>query len=223
MFTWLFWLMIIFAVIDWTASWRGWHEVRWISKPGTLILLIAWFTQIGGWTGGLVWFGLGLFFSLLGDIFLNLPVKFFLPGIGAFLLAHVFYIAGFLQKPVTLDWKLILPLLLVGSAFFILNRRIQAGLRQHGETQLKIPVTVYATTLSLMLLSALSTLLRADWNIQPALWASLGAALFFLSDSLLAYNRFVRRLPIADLLVMVTYHLGQILIAFGALGHVIRS
>src|SRR5512144_421577 len=47
------------------------------TKPGTLILLIAWFTQIGDWRGGLLWFGLGLVFSLAGDVLLHLPGKFF--------------------------------------------------------------------------------------------------------------------------------------------------
>ncbi len=41
MFTWLFWLMLACALIDWAASWREWHQLRWVTKPGTLLLLIA--------------------------------------------------------------------------------------------------------------------------------------------------------------------------------------
>jgi alkenylglycerophosphocholine/alkenylglycerophosphoethanolamine hydrolase len=44
----------------------------------------------------------------------------------------------------------------------------------------------------------------------------LGAASFFISDSILAWNKFVTPLSRASFKVMVTYHLGQILIALGA-------
>ncbi len=73
MLTGLFWGMLLMAGADWLAAWRGWRRVRWVTKPGTLLLLIAWFSQVGGWQGNLFWFGLGLVFSLLGDIFLQLP------------------------------------------------------------------------------------------------------------------------------------------------------
>lgn len=224
MFTWLFWLMVVLALLDWLASWQHWKKVRKFSKPGTLILLIAWFTQIGGWQGTLVWFGIGLIFSLLGDIFLNMSPRFFMPGVGAFFLAHVSYIIGFWQtpaggqsQPFSLRWEVFLPVLLVGGAFTLLNRRIRAGLREHGQTSMTLPVMLYAGILSIMLLSALSTLLRPGWVIPPAALVSLGAGLFFFSDSVLAYNRFVRPVPAGDLLVMVSYHLAQILITLGAL------
>jgi uncharacterized membrane protein YhhN len=46
--------------------------------------------------------------------------------------------------------------------------------------------------------------------------ACLGAASFFMSDTLLAWNKFVTPISKGSLKVMVTYHLGQILIALGA-------
>ena len=218
MFTLLFWVMLAFAVTDWIASWRGWHSLRWLTKPVTLVLLIAWFTQVSGWRGSLVWFGVGLVFSLLGDVLLQAPPRFFLPGVGAFFLAHLAYIIGFLQNVQQPDARMLIPVLIVGGAFWLLNRRIRQGLRQNGETELLVPVMAYALVLSLMWLAALSTLFRSGWTEPPAALVSLGAGLFFLSDSVLAYNRFVRALPASDLLVMVTYHLGQILIVGGALG-----
>ncbi len=213
----LFWSMLILAVVEWAAAWRGWRRVRWVTKPGTLILLIAWFTQLGGWRGPLLWFGLGLVFSLLGDVLLLLPERFFLPGVGAFMLAHVFYIIGFTRQPLVLRWDLILPILVIGAIFLALTRSIRSGLRRRGETGLIGPVMVYAVILSLMWLSALSTLMRPGWTEPPAMIVSLGAGLFFLSDALLAYNRFVRQIPRGDFLVMSAYHLGQILLAFGVL------
>lgn len=218
MITWSFWLMLAVAVVDWVAAWRGWRSVRWVTKPGTLILLIGWYTQVGGWRGPLIWFGLGLVFSLLGDILLNFPsARFFMPGVGAFFLAHLSYITGFVQQPLFPRWTAFFPLLLVGIVFWLLIQRLRSGLHAHSEMDMSLPVMVYAGALSLMWLSAMSTLFRAGWAVPPAPIVSLGAGLFFLSDAILAYNRFVRPVRSSDLLVMVTYHLGQILIALGVL------
>jgi uncharacterized membrane protein YhhN len=48
---------------------------------------------------------------------------------------------------------------------------------------------------------------------------SAGALLFFISDTMLAWNKFVQRLKYGPLAVIVTYHIGQILIAVGAVLH----
>lgn len=216
----LYWLTLALAAAEWTAVWRSWHKVRWITKPGTLLALIAWFTQISGWQGGMAWFGLGLVFSLLGDILLLLPPRFFIAGLAAFLLAHIGYILGF-SLPLHLPgWKIILPLLVISGVFILLMRRIRSGLHQQGEDGMLIPVTVYSIILSLMLLAALSTLLRPDWQPLPALLVSTGAGLFFISDSILANDRFVHPMRRGDLMVMVAYQIGQILITAGVLANI---
>ncbi len=43
------------------------------------------------------------------------------------------------------------------------------------------------------------------------------ATVFVASDAMLAVNRFVRPLPGARVLIMVTYHVGQALMAVGVL------
>jgi uncharacterized membrane protein YhhN len=47
----------------------------------------------------------------------------------------------------------------------------------------------------------------------------VGAVLFFVSDSLLAWNRFVTPLPRGSLLVIVAYHVGQMALIAGATAH----
>ncbi len=246
MITWLFWLTLACALTDWIAAWRGWRRIRWLTKPGTLALLIAWFSQVGGWRGLLIWFGLGLVFSLLGDVLLHLPQRFFLGGMLAFFLAHMAYITGFVKQPLAFDWKIILPAVAIPIIYVLFIRRVRAGLKASRQSEMMGPVMGYAGFLSLMLFFAISTLFRPAWGLIPAVLVSLGAGLFYLSDACLAYNRFASPLPAAssgvtarlagpassgggtpfrpppavpaaDLLVMVTYHLGQILIAFGAL------
>lgn len=217
MITGWFWMTAACAALDWIATWRCWQRIRWITKPGTLVLLIVWFTQVGGWRGALLWFGLGLVASLAGDILLHLPSQFFLPGVGAFFLAHLFYIIGFWQQPLQVSWIAVLAAAGVALIYWAYTRRIRAGLRRQGATGLQTPVMVYAAALSLMWLSALLIWLRPGWAFFPAALASLGASLFFFSDATMAYSRFVRAFPQADFVVMVSYHAGQILIAAGVL------
>lgn len=215
MFTGLFWLTLACALADWFATGLGWIRIRWVTKPGTLVLLIAWFTQAGGWHGPLVWFGLGLVFSLAGDVLLELPQRLFLAGLAAFLLAHLAYIAGFVNPPLAVQWQFLFPILaiLVGEALPF--RRILAGIKQ--QPKMRTPVISYALVLTLMLICAISTLFRPGWRSPAAVLVSLGAGLFFLSDMTLAYTRFAGKVPASHLLVMITYHLGQILITCGVL------
>jgi uncharacterized membrane protein YhhN len=215
MFNWIFWLMLAFAVTDWIGSWRGWGRVRWLTKPGTLVLLIAWFTQAGGWRGPLFWFGLGLCFSLLGDVLLHVPSNLFLPGMAAFFLAHICYIVGFAQSPLTVDWRILVIIISMAAIYIQFSRKIRAGLRANGATSMLPPLLVYAFIISVMVFFAISTLFRPGWGALPAVLAAIGAILFYASDSILAYSRFVRPLTASDLRVMVTYHLAQILIAIG--------
>jgi uncharacterized membrane protein YhhN len=48
-----------------------------------------------------------------------------------------------------------------------------------------------------------------------------GAALFFASDSCLALDRFAHPWDNSRIVVIITYHLGQILLALGAAQHLL--
>jgi uncharacterized membrane protein YhhN len=214
----LFWGVLALAVSDWIATGFGWKSVRYFTKPATLLVLILWFVQVGDLQGDLLWFGLGLMFSMVGDVMLMLPSRFFISGLIAFLLAHVFYIFGFDLAPLPVQWGTLLALLVVILSGFFVMRSASRGMRsQPGANQLIIPAQIYGLIISLMLFAALLTLMRPEWPLQAALYVSIGAALFFISDSILVHNRFVKPVRFGDVLVMVSYHLGQISIASGAL------
>ncbi len=218
MITPLLWLVVALALLEWTAVATGWRAVRRATKPGVMLALIAWFTQIGGWRGELLWFGLGLSFSLLGDILLYLPPRFFSKGLAAFLTAHVCYLVGFNLQPVTPGWQTLLVVVVLSPLMVWVADHLRRGLaRQPDRAHLVLPVLVYCAVLGLMLLSALFCFWRLGWSLQAAALASLGASLFFISDVMLAVQRFLRRLPCGDLGVMVTYIFGQSAIAGGAL------
>ncbi len=218
--TYLFlWIAIIIAILDWIAVVRNWRNVEYFAKPGFMVFLLVWLGQNTGFRGSLIWFALGLLFSLAGDVFLMLPKDKFIFGLVSFLLAHLFYLTGFNSKLPSLNFPAaILALLVAGTAAQIFLR-ISAGLRTSGKDQLRVPILIYTIVISLMMLSALLTLVRTDWQPVHALAVSGGALLFFLSDTILAWNKFVKPLPNGRVMNMITYQLGQLLITVGAAAH----
>ena len=209
---------LIFAMADWIAV--GYQRQRWrvVTKPGVMIVLLIGFSVSGGWQGESVWFGLGLVFSLLGDILLLLPPSWFIGGLGAFLAAHIFYIIGFNQEPPPIGWQLIsLAAVMIIIDYFGYRRLRRALLRQPKGRWLRYPVFVYVVVISLMLLSAMLTLLRPDWPQTASILVVAGALLFYISDSVLAINRFAGPVPYGKLVVIVSYHLAQIAIVMGVL------
>ena len=145
-----------------------------------------------------------------------LPREQFIPGLVSFLIGHLCYLIGFNSSGVIFNAATLLLLIVVLFTGYRVYRRIAAGLQASGKDKLKMPVLIYSIVISLMLYSALTTLVRTDWRIFAALFASSGALLFFISDTTLAFNKFVQPLPNARVITMITYHLGQILIALGA-------
>src|SRR4030042_2258544 len=85
--------------------------------------------------------------------------------------------------------------------------------------KLKIPVFVYALAISLMVYSAFMTWTRPGWSMYAALSVSMGSVMFYVSDSTLAWDRFVSPISHGRLKTMVTYHLAQFGIILGAILH----
>ena len=212
-------LMGTAAGLECLAVYKGWRRVEYFAKPAAMLFLLAWLLSFG-MDGPLLWFALGVGFSLAGDVILLLPdeERWFPLGLGAFLLAHAAYILGFNSPPPPLNG------LTFGVAFMViisvlpLIRRILLSMRQKGLDALLLPVRVYATIISLMLFSALITLFRVDWLAAPAYLVSLGAVLFVASDLTMAWGKFIKPVRNGATLVMVTYYLGQVLLVAGAVG-----
>lgn len=215
----LIWLSLIIAVVDWTAVAAQRKTVEFVAKPGVMVVLLVWLYLVSGYTGVLVWFALGLAFSLAGDIFLMLPREQFIAGLISFLLAHIFYIVGFLRSPVALNLPGLIVAVVIALVILRLYRRIAAALEVSGKSALKLPVIAYSLVISIMLLLALLALTGESWQTLPALLVSAGALLFYISDALLAWNKFVSPLRLGRLTSIIPYHLGQILLTIGATLH----
>jgi uncharacterized membrane protein YhhN len=203
---------MVFAAGDWLAVARGRRRLEYVCKPATMlgILIGAWLGTRGSHDVWQVQFFLpGFALSLAGDVFLMLRKKrFFLPGLGAFLLAHVCYLIGF--NSTLPPGRALLVLIPVAGTGVILFQGLAQGLRKRGQERMLAPVAIYSLVLSGTLFSAWATLFRPDWGALRALFAVVGASLFFVSDAMLAWDRFVRSFPRARLWVHMTYHVGQI-------------
>ena len=145
-------------------------------------------------------FAVALALSLAGDVFLMLPSDAFVLGLGSFLLAHVAYIAGFIAGGDMGRVGLPVAAASVAVAGAAAGGRIVIAMQRTGGNSLILPVVVYMLAISTMTTCALAT------GRVPA---ALGGVLFFVSDSLIAENRFVRPLRWAPVAIIVTYHLAQ--------------
>jgi uncharacterized membrane protein YhhN len=146
----------------------------------------------------------GLLCSLLGDIALMFPEKWFPAGLASFLAAHVFYILAFKPgpgRPISIG--MFVPFLIFGSLMF----RILAP----SLGRLKLPVFVYIAAITAM--AGLAAGRFVDGGGTRLLLAFAGAVLFLVSDSVLAYDRFAKKIGPAQAIILGTYFPAQLLIA----------
>ncbi len=209
-------LALIFAGLESLALYKNWRQLEFVAKPAVMVCLFIWLYFTAGLEGALLWFGLGIIFSLAGDVFLLFIDRFFMFGLIAFLIAHIAYLVGFNTPPLQgLDAWSFGVAIVIGISALRLLRRIVAGVRD-SQPGLVGPVVVYSTVITLMLLSALLTLFRPEWMTAPALLVSAGAFLFFLSDIVLSWNRFINPIKNGRMLNIGLYHLAQVAIVVGA-------
>ncbi|MFT3844965.1 MAG: lysoplasmalogenase [Lacibacter sp.] len=189
-------------------------QLRWFTKPLLIPLLaVAFYTGSTVRKGNQFYFILfALLSSWLGDILLMMK-NMFIPGLVSFLTAHIFYIAYFIKtkpgKKGLLQFQSLigLPVLIYISIFLW-------QLYPFLDT-LKIPVTVYAVTIGIMLLLAINT--KRKVKDDAAVLFFNGALQFVISDSLLAVNLFAVNSLVLSLCVMLTYCSAQYLIIRGSL------
>ena len=151
--------------------------------------------------------------STFGDFFMELQThsdKFFLPGLGSFLLAHLAYITAFSYRLRTklFVWQ---NMLLALALILALSGLIVYLWPDLGT--MKIPVVVYALIISAACFTAY---MRACQEQRKCLlfW---GALLFLLSDALLSVYLFKIQFTGGRELNMTLYVAGQTLLAIGAI------
>jgi uncharacterized membrane protein YhhN len=209
-------LAFIFAGLESLALYKSWRRLEYLAKPAVMVCLFIWLYVTVGLKGAPLWFGVGVLFSLAGDIALMFIDRFFMLGLINFLLGHGAYLIGF-NTPLpqtTTVWSFGLAVV-IGLGSVRVLRRIVGSLRAKGQKRLVGPVIIYGTVITLMLLAAMLTLFRLEWDATAALLVSFGAVLFYFSDIVLAWNRFVSPIKNGRMLNIGMYHLGQIMIVVG--------
>lgn len=156
---------------------------------------------------------LGLAFSVIGDTaLLSKSRAAFLVGLFAFLVAHLAYAAGFLWGEAAGPWWAPLvgiAIYGVGSAWLV--RRMWGGLAP----ALRGPLVIYTACCTAMAATALATV-AGPWPVAASMAAAAGGALFFVSDSNLAWLDFVEPYPHGQTVTLSLYWTGQLAIAMAA-------
>jgi uncharacterized membrane protein YhhN len=191
-----------------------------VCKPLLMITLGVYYFVNGEYRSTVIW--LAILSSLAGDVLLMFEASqpnFFLLGLAAFLLAHVFYILGYRQHQDASDEnslrgiqriRLSFPIVLASTGLIVI---LYPSLGP-----LKIPVVVYALVLTVMVLNSVFRYGRT--SLQSFWLVFVGSIFFMLSDSLLAINKFLNPLPFAGFWIMTTYIFAQFFIIEGLLKHV---
>ena len=175
----------------------GFSWVTFAAKLVPVTALLIWLAPPKGRYAMLVY--VGLILSLAGDAFLALPGDWMLPGLVAFLLAHLCYIAAFLGERSKLEpWRLLPYLVWVGAVYLFLFDDLGP---------MTAPVGIYCLVITVMMWRAASLVTKPAEQWQLASLA--GATLFGLSDTALAVMRFHGAFPYGGAFLILAYWAGQ--------------
>ena len=184
------------------------HGLRLATKPLPMLCLLLWLwpprERYARWVFA------GLVLSLLGDVLLEVGPGLFLPGLGAFLLAHVSYAAAYLTVTRSPSLTRALPFVLlgVGASLFLWP----------GLGRMALPVTAYVAVICMMAWRS-AAMVGAEGLARREQWAAFaGALLFAASDGLLSIKLFVRPMPGASYAIMLLYWGAQLCLARSARG-----
>ncbi|KAJ1941442.1 hypothetical protein EC988_006757 [Linderina pennispora] len=177
----------LFAVVN------SWQTVKYAVKP-TTTLLIAYPTISGSRTAFY-----GLLLSTLGDIFLMIPREdMFVPGLLSFLVAHILYISAFSAR-----WRMSWSIVPLSAYSAIMVNLLYPGIAKE-EAAVQIGVVVYVLVITAMVYKA---------SLTGSGTLIFGTILFAISDSVLAWNKFIAVQQWGEFTVMLTYYAAQLCIS----------
>jgi len=223
--------LVVFAgfLLDWLAVAFNWRRIKPVAKILAMTLVILWTLNSVSWSINLLILLLLLaqLFGLIGDIFLLLSHRWFLPGLGAFLVGHLLYIALLMINMAfivdlsfnALIYPAVIAAVLWGFTLWIVYSifKQEHFISHRNGNLLWVLVQLYIWVLSgLMFLTFVRVFIQPGLDLK--LWLlPAGGLLFLISDTLLAYDRFVSKINRGQLWVHMTYHLAQFCLAGGFL------
>ena len=215
------WLILFFAAlgVNLTGIVLYNEQLQNFSKPELIPFLAGYFLdQTSGITDSTKKYILAaLFFSWAGDVLLMFVPKdeiFFMLGLSAFLIAHIFYIFFFhhIRVKETVKgnpWLMVIVVVYYGALITLLSPYL---------ADMKWPVRVYGIVISFMFMLAMHML--AIKNKTAGKWMMIGALLFVVSDSVLAINKFYQPFELSGIVIIVTYGFAQLFIVQGAVKYI---
>ncbi len=209
---------LLAAVVYIIAMWAKLPTVELITKGIPILCLIVWLWLLprDRFANTIM---AGLAMSLVADLVMQWDKSLFLHGLVIFLMAQIIYIVAFVGVTKRGSWVRLLPFAAWGViAFLLLSPNL---------SDLLLPVAIYIVAIISMMWRAAATVGAHGETRAYELAAVLGAISFGLSDTLLAFNRFVWHdtltmfsiqpsAPFISTLVMILYWLGQWGIALAA-------
>jgi uncharacterized membrane protein YhhN len=216
-----YWIIVFIIVLlaDLVAVYFSNETLRYITKPLLMPLLVIYFVSaLKIFSSSLKkWIIPALLFSWAGDVLLmfeSMNSNFFIFGLVAFLIAHIFYILFYenliQHESIKKNYWLFIPVLIYYAVLvYILSPNLG---------DMKLPVSIYGIVISYMLIQALQV--GRVKNRPVAALMITGAVLFITSDSILALNKFYKPFEYAGILIMLTYGIAQLLITIGAVRYI---
>ena len=212
-------IFFIVVIIEIFAEYKDNKTLEYCTKPLLMPLLILFyiFGVIEAASIARVdWFIIvALIGGCAGDIFLMLKNqdKWFLFGMGAFLVNQIFYIVSFfLSIPNIVNFN-IWGLFLLGPAILMLIFMVPRFINKTED--MKIPVLVYLAAILLMHIAAILRL--AAFDGLPFILVYIGSISFIFSDATIAVNKWDSEVKQGRLVIMTTYVMAQFYITLGVL------
>ena len=198
----------VFSVLNWVAVGRKNSVLEYVSKPASTVAFLFVLATVDvvhdapwGWRIA------AFVFCLLGDVFLMLPRDAFVPGLASFAIAQMLFAISFTTGE-TSGGRALVGFLIVLPIAALLARRFIRAIRTTGPVELVAPVAVYMVVISGMTIAAIA---------EGSPVAIAGAAIFMMSDSLIAETRFVKARAWHPVGIMATYHVALAGLALGVL------
>jgi uncharacterized membrane protein YhhN len=189
---------VVVAALDWVAVATHRKGLEYVCKPAATTAFLATAVALDpASTAERAWFVAAFAGCLVGDVLLMLPRDAFLGGLGAFVIAHLCFIAGFATVGGSAV-RLVIGVAVVVVLAVPLATRFVRAMRAAGQAALAPPVIGYVTVIGAMVAAAIAV--GNGWGIA-------GAVLFLVSDALIGETRFVAPRAWGPVVVMVSYHL----------------
>jgi uncharacterized membrane protein YhhN len=202
-------LTLVVAAGDWHAVFHGVKALEYVCKPLTMVVLFAATLALDVDDPAVrTWFLVAIALCLAGDVLLMLPQDLFVFGLVAFLLGHIAYIVGMHVDGIDAS-RFSIGAALALVALAVIGTPILRAVRAGPEAELAGPVLAYMAVISTMVASAIGA---------GHVAGVLGAVSFYVSDALIAWNRFLRATRHGGLAIMVTYHLAQVGLVLSLVG-----